>query len=83
LADLVEHASAFLDLAEPHEGHADVVFRVADPRVARTLPCFEHRQRFGEPALVHQHLGVEHVALGLDLLRQFAGDARESRFRLR
>ena len=82
LADLVEHARAGLDLAEPHERHADVVLRVADPRVAGLAPRLERRQRLGEPALLHEHLGVEHLPLGLELLGQLAGDARERRLGL-
>ena len=80
LADLVEHARAGFDLAEPHERHADVVLRVADPRVARPAPRLERRQRFREPALLHEHLRVEHLPLGLELLGQLADDARERRF---
>ncbi len=75
LTDLVEHARTGFDLAEPHERHADVVLRVADPRVARPLPRLERRQRLGESALIHEHLRVEHPPLGLELLGQLADDA--------
>ncbi len=82
LTDFIEHARAGLDLAEPHERHADVELRVADPGVARLAPRLERRQRLGKPALLHEHLGVEHLPLGLELLGKLAYDARERRFGL-
>ena len=82
LTDLVEHARTGFDLTEPHERNADVVLRVAHPRIAGPTPRLERRQRVGEAALLHEHLRVEHLALGLELLGQLAGDACECRFRL-
>jgi hypothetical protein len=73
--DLVENSRTVLDLPQPYERDADVVFRVADPLVAGLLPRLERCERVGEAALGHQHLGREHLPLLLEILRQRTGDA--------
>jgi hypothetical protein len=74
---------AGFDLLEAHERYAALVLRVADPRVARPAPGLERGQGVREPALLHEHLRVEHLPLGLELSGELVADARERRFGLR
>jgi hypothetical protein len=80
--DLIEHFGACLDLPKTHERDANVVFREADPGVARPLPGLEHCERFGEAPLLHEHLCVEHLPPRLELLGELCADARQCRLGL-